>query len=201
MVAGAGVVPPTEEAPTNRIHTNDIARAIVASMTLPYGPPDSTDDKDEEEMDIITTTTSSSGRIYNLADDDPAPRSVVLAYAADLLESIGQLRLRTDPAESSSSSSTTMTDAPPPTPTTTTGSLTTTGSTMMTTTRERRRQTDRKLVSNRRMKQELVPEFTYPSYREGLKAILMDPNTPWQQQQQQQQQSAASAATTKRNTN
>lgn len=130
-----------EETPTNRIHTHDIARAIVASM--------------------VTCCSDSRGKntpldlVYNLADDEPAPRSLVLNYAADLLQGI--LPNREFEVEAPSASTTT-------------------------TRRERRRLSDRKLVSNRRVKEELLPNFIYPTYREGLEAILLNPDTPWNQE-------------------
>jgi len=34
----------------------------------------------------------------------------------------------------------------------------------------------------------MVSNLTYPTYREGLQTILIDPQTPWQQQLQLQQQ-------------
>jgi hypothetical protein len=33
------------------------------------------------------------------------------------------------------------------------------------------------------MRQELLPEMQYPTYKEGLQAILLDPTTPWQNKQ------------------
>lgn len=47
----------------SRIHVDDIAQAVMASMQAPVA----------------------GGRIYNLCDDDPAPPQDVLAYAASLL--------------------------------------------------------------------------------------------------------------------
>lgn len=47
----------------SRIHVDDIAQAVMASMQAPVA----------------------GGRVYNLCDDDPAPPQDVLAYAADLL--------------------------------------------------------------------------------------------------------------------
>ena len=45
--------------------------------------------------------------------------------------------------------------------------------------RSSRRGTEVKLVSNARMKQELIFELTYPTYSEGLNAIFLDPASPW----------------------
>ncbi len=129
-----------DESITNRIHSYDIAKAILASMKLPIN------DKRQS-------------RIYNLADDEPANRWVVLNYAADLLESIG---IRLDPFIVKT--------------------LDTDDTSQRPTKRERRRQSDRKLVSNQRMKVELLnsEDLTYPTYREGLRVILQeDSNAPW----------------------
>ena len=115
--------------PTSRIHVDDLARAIVASMMQ---------------------SPSSPHRIYNLADDCPAPRSTVMQYAAELLQN--QVGVSIPVAEKSS------------TPTTT---------------RTRRRLTDRKQVDNTRMKQELLSVLWYPTYREGLQAIVQDRTNPW----------------------
>ena len=128
---------------TNRIHSFDIAQAIVASMR--------------------STISGTPGyetlffRIYNLADDCPAPRNQVLEYAYNLLTDTGKTPPRIqDDREGSVASSTT--------------------------TRARRRENERKLIDNKRMKEELLPELTFPSYKEGLQAILIDPKAPWNQE-------------------
>lgn len=134
---------------TNRIHSADIARAIVSSMEA-------------------ATPGGQESRIFNLSDDRPAPRAEVLSYAADLLETHGITLPEPDagvsPADSWRPSK-----------------------------REMRRRTDRKLVSNQRMKEELLQPLEgksvgdhaidhplqYPTYKEGLEAILRTPGTPW----------------------
>jgi hypothetical protein len=117
---------------TNRIHSLDIARAVLASMN-------------KEDNDIPF-------RMYNLADNSPESRAVVMERAAELLQSIG------------------VTVKEPTKPTDTTS------------TRGRRRLLDRKLVSNQRMREELMPDgLLFPTYREGLEAILQEPTSPWQQ--------------------
>jgi hypothetical protein len=117
---------------TNRMHSLDIASAVLASMN-------------KEDKDIPF-------RMYNLADNLPESRAVVLERAAELLQSIGVMVK--EPAK--------------PTDTTST--------------RGRRRLLDRKLVSNQRMREELIPDgILFPTYKEGLEAILKDPTTPWQQ--------------------
>jgi nucleoside-diphosphate-sugar epimerase len=152
---------------TNRVHSQDIARAIVACMTR------NKNDKDNDNDDNPSPRRR-RGRIYNLADDLPAPREEVMRHAADLLESVGVSLVPPEAA------------APPTIPQAPSSTSTTT------TVRERRRQTDRKLVSNQRMKDELLPDhrLLYPTYREGLQAILMEPNTPWYDEMMIQQRNS-----------
>eukprot|EP00536_Pseudo-nitzschia_multiseries_P001401 jgi/Psemu1/282993/fgenesh1_pg.18_\ len=54
--------------------------------------------------------------------------------------------------------------------------------------RQRRRERESKIVCNQRMRDELLPALAFPTYKEGLEAILNEPETPWQKQLQQQQQ-------------
>ena len=112
---------------TNRIHEHDVARAILAAMT-----------------------TSRVG-VYNLADDEPERRSLVMKEAARLLRSIGR---------------------EPPLRATTTQELS--GGR-----RGERRSRGSKLVLNKKMKECLISALTYRTYREGLQAILKDENNPW----------------------
>ena len=115
---------------TNRIHSKDIARAVLASMLKVKSPHQT--------------------RVYNLADNLPESRSTVLAYAADLLRGKGVPIKEQNRASDSLS------------------------------VRGRRRLEDRKMVSNMRMQEELLPDgLLFPTYREGLKAILEDRTTPW----------------------
>jgi hypothetical protein len=96
-------------------------------------------------------------RVYNLADDEPENRHAVLSYAKELLLTIGS-------------------KIPVPTTSNT--------PTRSSATRQSRRAREQKLVDNTRVKVELLPEtlggLLYPTYKEGLRAILMDPSTPWQ---------------------
>lgn len=122
---------------TNRIHETDVARAIVASMVKSFRQP-------TEEF-----------RVYNLSDDQPETRAVVMKHAAELLRSID-----VDVAvEESDASNLTLS------------------------TRSSRRDTDIKRVSNGRMKHELISELSYPTYSEGLTAIFEDSASPWQRKQ------------------
>jgi nucleoside-diphosphate-sugar epimerase len=126
---------------TNRIHEQDLAACVVASMLL------------EKKKD--PALAASSCAIYNLADDQPESRSVVMEYASDLLQSIHV------PVETRSSSSVA-------------------AAAEGTSSRARRRRTDVKRVSNQKMKDVLLPHLQYPTYKEGLEAILNDPASPWQ---------------------
>ncbi|MCG9917456.1 MAG: SDR family oxidoreductase [Phenylobacterium sp.] len=101
----------------SRIHVDDLAAGLVASMARPR-----------------------AGGIYNLCDDAPAPNSEVVAYAAGLLGlpvppeiSLGDAQLK-GPAQ--------------------------------------RFYAETKRVSNARAKAELGWRPAYPTYREGLAAIL-----------------------------
>lgn len=101
----------------SRIHVDDLAAGLEASMARPR-----------------------PGGIYNLCDDEPAPNSEVIAYAARLLGM-----------------------APPPeTPLDLTSM----------TPQARRFYAETKRVSNARAKAELGWRPAFPTYREGLAAIL-----------------------------
>ena len=140
--------PPTTGSKTNRIHSFDLARAVVAGMF---------------DDDIKAAV-----RIYNLADDLPEYRSVVLSYAQELLASLGidqnSFGADNEERESSKQTSTRLLSR-------------------SSTTRQRRRERESKLVCNKRMKEELLQDsLWYPTYREGLQGVLMDSDTPWKQQ-------------------
>jgi nucleoside-diphosphate-sugar epimerase len=91
-------------------------------------------------------------RIYNLSDDLPESRNAVMQHAAKLLAS-RNVSLESEQVSGHSS--------------------TPRG-------RAARRNTEWKLVSNKRLKDELLPDgLKYPTYVEGLQAILDQPNMPW----------------------
>ena len=124
---------------TNRIHVRDIAITIQQAM----------------KWKIAEDESSGCCRVYNLADDLPESREIVMQYAANLLEFIGV----PIPRSSQSSNETKSSSA-----------------------RDRRRNSEQKLVKNDRMKWELlsgVGNLMYPTYREGLRAILIASGTPW----------------------
>lgn len=103
----------------SRIHVDDIASTLRASMTRP-----------------------DPGRIYNVCDDEPAAPSDVIAFACQLLG------VAPPPLLSFEAAAATM-------------------STMALTFWK-----DNRRVDNGRIKRELGVVLRYPSYREGLKAIL-----------------------------
>ena len=91
------------------------------------------------------TDGDTSCKRYNLADDNPAPRNEVMTFGHELLDDSNLL-----PSETSKPSSRRRPSE-----------------------REKRRKTDKKRVENKRMKESLLPEgLLYPTYREGLKAVL-----------------------------
>lgn len=103
----------------SRIHVEDIAGAVLASLARP-----------------------NPGRVYNLCDDDAAPPQEVIAYACTLLGVAPPPEIPWDEAKGSLSAMALSFYA------------------------------DNKRVRNGRMKSELGVTLTYPSYREGLQAIL-----------------------------
>ena len=101
----------------NRIHVEDIAAVLAASLDRPR-----------------------PGAIYNVADDEPAPPQDVVAFAAGLLGV-----------------------EPPPEQDYATAELSPMARTFY---------KDNRRVRNERIKRELGVELAYPSYREGLAALL-----------------------------
>lgn len=143
--------PPTTGSKTNRVHSIDLARGVLASMF-------------DEDIKV----ENSAVRIYNLADNLPEYRSIVLSYAQELLASLGidQNSFKDDNEAKKSTEQTSATLL-----------------SRSSTTRQRRRERESKLVCNKRMRDELLREdgLLFPTYREGLRAIFEDPNTPWKQ--------------------
>lgn len=101
----------------SRIHVDDIAKALVASMFAPR-----------------------PGEIYNLCDDEPAPSHEVVAYGCGLL------------------------GVEPP-------SLSPFDQTLLSPMAQSFYRESRR-VRNDKMKEQLVGQLLYPSYREGLASIL-----------------------------
>lgn len=106
---------------TSRIHVADVCQVLSASMEHPC-----------------------PGRIYNVVDDDPAPRREVFAFARDLLGLQAKDTEATEEDDNYRDLS---------------------GITNFST------QCEEKRVSNRRIKEELHIQLLYPSYKSGLQAI------------------------------
>ncbi|CAN1127058.1 hypothetical protein LINPERHAP2_LOCUS3795 [Linum perenne] len=106
---------------TSRVHVEDICQALWASIKIP-----------------------SFRRIYNIVDDDPAPREEVFAYAEDLVKKKWpDLIKQRSPSEEDMSSDVV----------------------------SKRSSRGEKRVSNTRMKRELGVKLHHPSYRSGLVSI------------------------------
>jgi nucleoside-diphosphate-sugar epimerase len=101
----------------SRIHVEDIAGAVVASMARPH-----------------------PGTVYNVCDDEPSPPQDVIAFAAGLLGVEPPPELPYETAE-----------LPP---------------------MARTFYRDNRRVRNERIKRELGVRLAYPTYREGLRALL-----------------------------
>lgn len=116
----------TTKYPTSRIHEEDVTRSIIHAMGL--NKPD-----------------SGQCCIWNIADDNPAPRSEVTMYRYNLFEISGIKPFDNTTRMMRSSSQ-----------------------------RDERRRIESKKVSNQRVKANLLPDgkLIYPTYREGLKAVL-----------------------------
>ena len=101
----------------NRIHTEDIAQVLMASIDRP-----------------------SRNAVYNVADDEPGPPQDVIAYAAELLGREPPPEIPFDEADQ--------------------------------TPMARSFYADNKRVRNTRLKTDLGIKLRYPTYREGLRALL-----------------------------
>ncbi|HEY4343604.1 MAG TPA: SDR family oxidoreductase [Parvibaculum sp.] len=101
----------------SRVHVEDVAAALAASMTKP-----------------------NPGAAYNVCDDEPAPPQDVVAFAAGLLQLPLPPEVAFEDAQLSPMA--------------------------------RSFYEDSKRVSNRRMREELNVGLRYPTYREGLRALL-----------------------------
>ncbi|XVE94651.1 hypothetical protein REPUB_Repub02eG0027100 [Reevesia pubescens] len=111
----------------SRVHVADISQALKASIHMP-----------------------SSGRIYNIVDDDPAPRKEVFAYALDLVEKKWPALIKeiTSPERAESFV-------------------------------QKATSRGEKRVSNARMKEELAVKLLYPSYKSGLRSIIDQMENPF----------------------
>jgi nucleoside-diphosphate-sugar epimerase len=133
---------------TNRIHSKDLARAVLGSMQM--------------HQASSSTQDYPTCRVYNLADSLPEARHVVIQFAVQLLEQAG-IRSNDEHPQQHQQSTLLSSEQRP-------------GAS-----RARRRDTDQKRVCNRRMLNELLSEkgLLFPTYKEGLEAILKCPTSPW----------------------
>ncbi|KAK0575483.1 hypothetical protein LWI29_001330 [Acer saccharum] len=114
---------------TSRIHVDDICQVLKASVRTP-----------------------SSRNIYNIVDDDPAPREEVFAYAWDLVKKKWPGRLIQNPSPQQKVEQL----------------------------NEKRHSRGEKRVSNARMKRELGVKLIHPSYKSGLQSIIEQMEKPYQ---------------------
>ncbi|KAL5072060.1 hypothetical protein RYX36_022947 [Vicia faba] len=112
---------------TSRIHVDDICQALMATIDAPSSPR----------------------VIYNIVDDDPAPREEVFEYARKLLEKKWP-GLNLQPLEQKEWSIV-----------------------------KSRNERGEKRVSNALMKKELGVQLLYPDYRSGLKSIIDQIQSPF----------------------
>ncbi|KAF8024287.1 hypothetical protein BT93_F1472 [Corymbia citriodora subsp. variegata] len=105
---------------TSRVHVDDICQALRAGINVPF-----------------------SSNIYNVVDDDPAPREEVFKYAEDLVKSKFSGCFQEDNYPDQTES-----------------------------TIQRVSRRDEKRVLNSRLKQELGIKLLHPSYKSGLRSII-----------------------------
>mmetsp|Transcript_10795 Transcript_10795/g.23707 ORF Transcript_10795/g.23707 Transcript_10795/m.23707 type:complete len:346 (-) Transcript_10795:36-1073(-) len=160
---------------TSRIHVDDVAQCILASMLKWRREKLLLDSGMNESLGVIKAM--SGGRIYNIADDEPAPRDEVVSYAQKVLKrekweglslekaarNYAKVRRSQFPRHGSSAA--------------------------ITSKRPRRRAVGSKRVSNDRISAELLGNnadkndeiknhwekevrLLYPTYREGLEQVL-----------------------------
>eukprot|EP00897_Mesotaenium_endlicherianum_P004119 jgi/Mesen1/3735/ME000204S02996 len=132
---------------TSRCHVSDICQVVRASMARPH-----------------------AGRVYNVVDDEPAPRGEVMAYARSLLQLQG--------ASSGSSGAPEEAEAEPQVELQhakeALEGLATRGGDEQAGGRRSSAggRSGEKRVSNRRIAEELGVRLLFPTYREGLRAIV-----------------------------
>jgi hypothetical protein len=138
---------------TNRIHSVDLARGVLAGMFQQNC-------NENENRNGSMSNSIATNRIYNLADNLPESRPIVLSFARELLSSI-YIPLTEDVTTTATATTTTKTN------------------TRSSVSRQNRRARESKVVCNKRMRQLLSGNVFFPTYREGLNEIFNDPTTPW----------------------
>ena len=128
---GAGGARRARQRYTARVHVGDVCRVLAASMAHP-----------------------SPGAVYNVVDDDPSPRGVVVRYARGLLgvpEDLG-IQFAEPMADEEQPTTDDVVEVP---------------------------RLAEKRVSNTRIKQDLGVALAYPTFREGLEAIVREEPEPF----------------------
>ena len=140
---------------TNRIHTVDLARGVLAGMFQQNC-------NENEKRNGSMSNSLATNRIYNLADNLPEARPIVLSFARELLSSI-EISVTDDVTTTATAITTTKTNS------------------RSSVSRQNRREKESKVVCNKRMRQELLSDsgLLFPTYREGLNEIFNDQTTPW----------------------
>lgn len=142
---------------TSRCHVHDICQVLLASMAAPL-----------------------PGSTYNVADDDPAPRTEVMAFAEQLMLAqgvlLGQGREagRSEPAAQAAQSAGAGGAAAEQQPAGQgdSGSGSARGSRVRASVEEKR-------VGNAKIKQQLGISLVYPTYRQGVAAVLAGSTAPF----------------------
>ncbi|KAK9129786.1 hypothetical protein Sjap_010273 [Stephania japonica] len=111
---------------TSRIHVDDVCQALKATIDVP-----------------------SPGRIYNVVDDDPAPRTEVFAFASELIDKKWPGKIKASPTAGAYRQG------------------------------HERAEGGEKRVSNVRMKNDLGVKLLHPTYRSGLEDIIKTMENPF----------------------
>lgn len=158
---------PTIKNYVSRIHLSDVSRAIFISMSEHHhvNKNDNINNNNSVKSKSHPKVSSIDPQIYNLADDEPCPRSTVMSYTNELLYSLDDENLTK--VMDSVGIKRGLTSA-----TSVASSRTRTSSSSE---RSKRRVSDNKRVSNEKLKRLLLQDFgglKYPTYKEGLYSIL-----------------------------
>jgi len=150
---------------TSRIHLDDVGRAIISSMNR-SSTTNLYNEEDDNGGDTITNDHSFC-QVYNLADDESAPRTEVMKFAHELLTNSGYIKTKDDTTTNTLSPEY---RGPPP-------------KEQRLSERTRRRTTEWKRVVNSKMKRELLEPYNgrllFPTFREGLASIVEDAAENW----------------------
>ena len=135
----------------NRSAIHTIRNGVVeGSLAAKVGNPTSRIHEEDVTRAILSAAPLDNACLWNLADDYPSPRSEVMEFGTKLLEDANLLPAKIAESSTKLQSTAVKTQSQ----------------------RASRRSTDRKRVANQKMKDLLLPELLYPSFREGLQSIL-----------------------------